>query len=32
MELKNYMELVVQDAIEQELASIDEPWAKNERS
>lgn len=31
MELKNYMELVVRDAVEQELSSIDEEWAKDER-
>ena len=31
MELKNYMELVVKDAVEQELSSIDEEWAKDER-
>jgi len=31
MELKNYLELVVKDAVERELASIDEEWAKDER-
>ena len=31
MELKNYMEIVVKDVIEQELKKIDEEWAKDER-
>jgi len=31
MELKNYMEIVVRDVVEQELKKIDKEWAKDER-
>ncbi len=31
MELKNYMEIVVRDVVEEELKKIDEEWAKDER-
>ncbi len=31
MELKNYMEVVVRDVVEQELKKIDKEWAKDER-
>ena len=32
MEIKNYLEIVVQDVVEKELSSKDEPWAKSEKS
>ncbi len=31
MEIKNHMEVVVSDVVEQELKKIDEEWAKDER-
>ena len=31
MELKNYLELVVEEAVDQELGKIKEDWAKNKR-
>ncbi|MBI4845466.1 MAG: late competence development ComFB family protein [Candidatus Omnitrophica bacterium] len=31
MELKNYMELIVEEAVDRELENIKEPWAKNKR-
>jgi competence protein ComFB len=32
MELKNYMEIVVEDAVNKELAGINEEWAKSHKS
>ncbi|MFH1063323.1 MAG: late competence development ComFB family protein [Candidatus Omnitrophota bacterium] len=31
MELKNYMEIVVEDAVDKELAGINEDWAKSHK-
>jgi competence protein ComFB len=32
MELKNYMEIVVEDAMDEELANINEEWAKTHKA
>ncbi len=32
MELKNYMEIVVEDAVDKELTRMDEEWTKNPKS
>ena len=32
MELKNYMELVVEDAVESELGKIEDEWAKTHKA
>lgn len=31
MELKNYMEIIVEEAVDDELSRIKEDWAKNKR-
>ncbi len=31
MELKNYMEIIVEEAVDDELSRIPEDWAKNKR-
>ncbi|MFH1460645.1 MAG: late competence development ComFB family protein [Candidatus Omnitrophota bacterium] len=32
MEIKNYMELIVEEAVDRELAEINEAWAKNPKA